>query len=249
MNKKVFTVLLVTVACALLLSACRLPASSAPSSTATPSGELPFPVATTSDLVNQILASTQTAIAAGSVSGTPQLPLIEGTPTGGTEQSGGGAPTTQETPVPTGDQTGGGAPTSSGDQTGGGTPAIQPTAAPTFVLPPAPTQPATYTLQKGEFPFCIARRYNIDPSTLLSTNNLGSTTAISIGFTLTLPQGSSWSGTRALHAHPAQFTVRSGDTLNSIACYYGDVYPEFIAAANGLTTSSQLTPGQVLNIP
>jgi LysM repeat protein len=245
MNKKVFTVLLVTVAFALLLGACRLPASSAPSSTATPSGELPFPVATTSDLVNQILASTQTAIAAGPTSETQQQPLIEGTPTGGTDQAGGGAPTAQETPVPTGEQTGGGAPSA-----GGGTPAIQPTAAPTFVLPPAPTQPASYTLQKGEFPFCIARRYNIDPSALLSTNNLGSTTAISVGFTLTLPQGSTWTnGSRALHAHPAQFTVRSGDTLNSIACYFGDVYPEFIAAANGLTTSSQLTPGQILNIP
>ena len=256
MYKKIFTILLVTVAFALLLGACRLPASTAPKSTATPSGELPFPVATKSDLVNQILTSTQTAIASGSVGQSTEQPTpVDGTPTGG-DQSGGGVPTTLETPIPAGsDQAGsGGTPPAGSDQTGGGAPTtqpqVQPTPAPTYVLPPEPTRPATYTMQKGEFPFCIARRYNIEPAALLSANNLGSSTSISVGFTLTLPQAGTWTnGSRALHAHPGQFTVRSGDTLNSIACYYGDVYPEFIAAANGLVTPYTLTPGQVLNIP
>jgi hypothetical protein len=34
-----------------------------------------------------------------------------------------------------------------------------------------------------------------------------------------------------------------------VACYFGDVTPEAIAAANGLAVSASLTAGQQLNIP
>ncbi|MCK4725081.1 MAG: LysM peptidoglycan-binding domain-containing protein, partial [Anaerolineales bacterium] len=40
------------------------------------------------------------------------------------------------------------------------------------VPPPTPGLPATYTIQKGEFPFCIARRFNVNQSELLSLNGL-----------------------------------------------------------------------------
>src|SRR5690606_3962464 len=38
-------------------------------------------------------------------------------------------------------------------------------------VPPG-VRPSTYTLQKGEFPYCIARRFNVDPTQLLSMSGL-----------------------------------------------------------------------------
>ena len=44
---------------------------------------------------------------------------------------------------------------------------------PAVIVPtPTPGHPATYTLQSGEFPWCIARRFNVDPNELLSLNGL-----------------------------------------------------------------------------
>jgi LysM repeat protein len=112
--------------------------------------------------------------------------------------------------------------------------------------------PATYTLQKGEFPYCIARRYNVDPLELLTKSGLSADQGNIFlpGLVLNLPQtGDPFPTTRALHSHPSTWTVDPGDTLNSIACYYGDLSPQQIATANNLTTSSILTTGQQLTIP
>lgn len=269
MNKKVFSVIAILVALALLLSACRLPASTAPQATATSQSELPFPVATNSDLVNQFLSITQTAVAqsmqatpqpGGQTGGGVETPSADqaggGITTGGTEatdQAGGGMPEAQPT-----DQTGGGVTT---DQTGGGAPeaqqsgggVTQATPAPNYQLPAAPARPATYTIQRGEYPYCIARRYNVDPGALMRANNLSTSSQLPIGSTITIPATGNWEvssfGSRALRAHPTTYTVTSGETMNSIACKFGDVYPEFIAAANGLAANAALTPGATINIP
>ncbi len=45
------------------------------------------------------------------------------------------------------------------------------------VTPASPTtgpRPASYTLQIGEYPYCIARRFNVDPKELLTLNALSS---------------------------------------------------------------------------
>ena len=291
MNKRVFSVVLVAVAMALLLSACRLPASSAPAATATPQAEVPFPVATNSDLVNEFLFATQTAIAGGQTN-PPDMQAGGGAETPSADQAGGGNPTDQtgggvETPTAdqagggttTGDQAGGG--TTTGDQAGGGTAGDtttdqsggggvttdqagggtttdqsgggSPTAVPNYQLPPAPARPATYTIQHGEYPYCIARRYNIDPGALMRANNLGVSSQLPIGSVISIPASGNWDvasyGTRSRAAHPATYTVQSGDTLKSVACKFGDVYPEWIAAANGLDANAALTPGAVINIP
>jgi LysM repeat protein len=141
---------------------------------------------------------------------------------------------------------------------------VQPTAvheaeAPTAV-PPVPTQapiivdtpvvPASYVLQQGEFPYCLARRFNVDPNTLLSVNGLSQEAWVSPGTTLSIPTGSTWSGApRELLSHPATYTVKSGDTINSIACAFGDVFPEGIAQANNMQYPYALTVGQSLQIP
>ncbi len=128
----------------------------------------------------------------------------------------------------------------------------QPTAvpAPTQVLPTAGPLPATYTLQKGEHPFCIARRYDLDQYELLSLNGLGTSTLLAPGTVLKIPNtGHHFISNRALKTHPATYKVAGGDTIYSIACGYGDVRPEVIAAANNLTAPYTLTAGMTLSIP
>jgi len=111
-------------------------------------------------------------------------------------------------------------------------------------------RPATYSLQKGEFPYCIARRYNVNPDDLLSINGITDGNIFYPGLTLTIPQSGSWPGDRSLHNHPDTYTVDSSDTtIYGVACYYGDIFPETIASANNLSLSSILTFGQKLTIP
>jgi LysM repeat protein len=113
-----------------------------------------------------------------------------------------------------------------------------------------PGHPSTYTLQPGEFPYCIARRFDIDPSELLSLNGLSSGQLYIPGLVLKIPQsGDPFPGTRALRTHPATYTVLADDTIYSIACTFGDVDPLQIAAANGLASPYALQIGQALSIP
>lgn len=120
---------------------------------------------------------------------------------------------------------------------------------PTLMVPTV-TRPAQYTLQEGEFPFCIARRFNLDPQSLLSLNNLGPNDLLEPGTVLQIPQTGTWTGEgRVRNPHPTTHTVLAGETIYSIACYYGDVSPEAIIAVNGLQEPYDLTPGQTLDIP
>ncbi|HET6846953.1 MAG TPA: LysM peptidoglycan-binding domain-containing protein [Anaerolineales bacterium] len=111
--------------------------------------------------------------------------------------------------------------------------------------------PSSYTLQQGEFPYCLARRFNVNPDQLLSANGITDSTVLYPGKALTIPQSAgAFPGDRAWHNHPTTYTVPSADTtLYGVACWFGDVYPQDIASANGLTLSSALTTGQQLTIP
>jgi LysM repeat protein len=111
--------------------------------------------------------------------------------------------------------------------------------------------PSSYTLQAGEFPYCIARRFNINPDQLLSANGIADGSIFYPGKTLTIPQSAGpFPGDRALHDHPDTYTVASSDTtIYGVACYYGDVLPQDIASSNGLSLSSSLTIGKQLSIP
>ena len=126
------------------------------------------------------------------------------------------------------------------------------TVQPTMIVVPSatPGRPATYTLQQGEFPFCIARRFNVDAGTLLSVNGLNMNSHPAAGTVLTIPQSGAWSsGSRALLAHPTTYTVNAGDSIYSIACTFGDVDPNAIIVANALKSPYTLSAGQTLNIP
>ena len=56
-------------------------------------------------------------------------------------------------------------------------------------------------------------------------------------------------GQRELKAHPDEYTVQANDTVYSIACIYGSVFPEAIEDHNGLDGAYTLKVGQVLVIP
>ena len=110
--------------------------------------------------------------------------------------------------------------------------------------------PASYTLQKGEFPFCIARRFNVNQTELLALNGLTLDSKPGVGFTLRIPQtGNHFVTERSLKSHPTTYTVSAGDTIYTVACKFGDVSPDMIALANGLDSPYTLSSGQQLSIP
>ena len=191
---------------------------------------------------------TQTAMA-----NTSQAPTVTGTPPTATATPIGGIVTPLTGPSFTPTSTANAFPvtpsTATASVTPGG-PTITPR--PTVIVPTIPGGvPASYTLQSGEFPYCIARRYNLNPGDLLSMNNIDDGVIFQPGLTLQLPSNSAWPGGRALHPHPDTYTVTgNGDTtIYGVACFYGDIFPQSIAQANNLALSTTLTAGQQLTIP
>lgn len=134
----------------------------------------------------------------------------------------------------------------------GASPTVRPLSTATFPAIPTATPgvPASYTLKQDEFPYCIARRFNVDPEELLSLNGLSRTSLYYEGLVLRIPQsGAKFPGPRALVAHPANYVVKSGETIYSIACMFGDVDPNGIILANSLTSPYPLTPGATIRVP
>ena len=230
----------------MLISACTQSLSAAPAATPTllPTGLFvsPFPsvenpMAMIEEFAKQT-AAAQTSVAGGTP-GTPQAISTIGTVI--TPQAG----VTSTPGVPTS-----GTPTNAVPTT--------PAAGLTLVIPSGPTttpvpagvRPSTYTLQTGEFPYCIARRFNVDPDALLNASGLTSPDVYYAGLTLTIPQSGAFPGSRMLASHPTTYTVISGDeTIYSIACKFGDVDPAAIASATGISISAKLTAGQPIKIP
>ncbi len=134
----------------------------------------------------------------------------------------------------------------------GASPTVRPLATATFaaIATATPGIPSSYTLKQDEFPYCIARRFNVDPEELLSLNGLSRTSLYYEGLVLRIPQtGAKFPGPRALIAHPASYVVKSGETIYMIACMYGDVDPNAIILANSLTSPYTLTPGSTIRVP
>jgi LysM repeat protein len=232
---------------AIIISACNQPYSQQPSVTNTPIDQSLFatPLNQTPSMSDVEVFGTGTALA---LTGTPvggvatQTPLA---PVDLTSQALAGTATPTPlvfvTPLFTSTATLAVSGTNSGSDTGGTVPTSAPYTG---------TRPATYTLQKGEFPFCIARRFDVDPAALLSLNGLSSGDIYYPNLTLKIPQSGSFPGTRALRNHPATYTVSGSDqTVSGVACLFGDVDPAAIAQANNISVSAALTSGQQLSIP
>lgn len=228
----------------ILASACTQVYSQAPLGTPTliPTGLFVSPFPSGQDPLKIVAdLGTQTAMAKTAQAGGLNTPAITGTPFTATASATGPSPTSG-TPVTAATTV---APATVVTSTKSPTPQT------TVVVPTVSSvRPATYTLQSGEFPYCIARRFNVNPDDLLSINGITDGGIFYPGRTLTIPQTGSWPGNRALHAHPDTYTVDSSNTtIYGVACYYGDVFPETIASQNNLSLSTTLTIGQKLTIP
>jgi len=135
---------------------------------------------------------------------------------------------------------------------GTGMPA-NPTAVPiTPTEPPALGKPSSYQLEQGEFPYCLARRFNVDPSELLNLNGMSDVQArmLQPGLVLSIPQGGkTFPSPRALNPHPDSYTLPHTMSVYAVACYYGDVEPSTIINANTISDINNIPAGTVLTIP
>jgi LysM repeat protein len=236
----------------IIASACNQPYSTPPSVTSTPINsnslfQTPLGQATSMNDVQNLATASALAL-----SGTPAVGLVTATPSAITNQGVIGSVTpTVNIQLPTGAVT---TPTATMALSAGTTlPGV--TTIPGATSQPAATsvpgvRPATYALQAGEFVYCIARRFNVDPDQTLAINGLSDGQTIYPGLVLKIPQSGSFPGERMLQNHPTTYTVVSAsETLYSIACKYGDVDPTSIAAANAIAVGAALSAGQQLKIP
>jgi hypothetical protein len=126
---------------------------------------------------------------------------------------------------------------------------------PTATHTPAPTSepgtaPISYTLHEGEWPYCLARRFDVDPDVLIASNGFSDASELSVGTVLTIPTDSgAFGGQRSLRSHPTSYTASGIDTFYSIACEFGDLYPASIAEANGKDVGYTPVAGELLQIP
>jgi LysM repeat protein len=234
--------LILLVALMLVLTACERSASTPPPATAI-SGTLTSkqltPNATQNPMAILQQYATQTAIAAGGASLPTATPIgVVQTPISGATQSPLITPIVTFTPVP-----GSVLPS----------PTVGAAVPPQNIVVPTstPGKPATYALQLGEFPYCIARRFNVNPEELLAVNGLNNNSVVQAGTVLKIPTtGNPFPGNAALIPHPANYTVKGGDTVYTVACAYGNADPNQIIYANKLTAPSYpLTAGSVIYIP
>lgn len=106
-------------------------------------------------------------------------------------------------------------------------------------MPKENTNVTTYTVKSGDTLYSIAKKYNTTVNAITTLNNLTSNT-LSIGQTLKIPVSTQ---------NPTEktYTVKSGDTLYSIARKYNTTVSDLINR-NNLKTSN-LSIGQKLIIP
>ena len=140
------------------------------------------------------------------------------------------------------------------------TSAAAPPPTPTAAVPSA----GRYTIQKGDTISRIAARFGVSTQSVLAANGLGWSSIIYGGQTITIPTGGTAAPAiqtvssvtpAAPTAAPAiapsastSYTIRSGDTISSIAKSTG-IAVSTILAANSLTASSIIYSGRTLVIP
>ncbi len=138
-------------------------------------------------------------------------------------------------------------PSASAPTTGQTPSAAQPTGTPA----PSTGLPATYTVQRGDWLYAIARRFGISVSALQAANPGININVLVPGTVLRIPGGGAIPvpvTTPASATNPTSYTVRAGDTLFSIAVRFGTT-TYALQIANNLTNPNFVYPGQVLVIP
>lgn len=117
------------------------------------------------------------------------------------------------------------------------------------------TPDINYTIQRGDSLSAVASRFNTSVSQLVSLNQLTDAHRIRVGQVLLLPHDTNMiTQTLAAATEPAPvqaggaYTVRSGDTISSIARRYR-VQESDILRLNGITNPDRLRLGQQLRLP
>lgn len=109
---------------------------------------------------------------------------------------------------------------------------------------PWPVDSVYYTVKPGDSLSLLARRYNTTIQAIARINGIANTSYIYVGQKLIMPTG---------YAYPPSvygfyYTVKPGDTLGSIAKWYGiNLYT--LAAVNGISNVSYIYVGQRIYIP
>ena len=119
----------------------------------------------------------------------------------------------------------------------------------------------TYTVQPGDTLSGIAAQYGVTVEAIMAANNLESRSVVYAGQTLIIPSPGSTPAPTVTSAptsppvpsatrqpNPSTYIVQEGEHLTGVAAKFG-LSRETLAAANGLSPSSFLYVGQVLNIP
>lgn len=140
--------------------------------------------------------------------------------------------------------------------------AVSTTSKPASASPSKSSTGGTHTIQSGETFSQIAQKYSISQTALKQANPKVNPNVIIVGSKLNLPSGSTSKTTPAVsppapsNSTPAiasttetqRHTVRSGDTLSSIASAY-HVSTSSILRSNTLDNPDRLKIGQIITIP
>ena len=116
----------------------------------------------------------------------------------------------------------------------------------------ANTNPTTHKVSAGESLTAIARRYNISLHALAKENGLSVTDGVLIGQTLKLPSDAKTANTTMANTSsspsvnkPESYTVRTGDSLTSVAATHGLTVGQ-LASYNNLANDAHILIGQRL---
>jgi LysM repeat protein len=134
-----------------------------------------------------------------------------------------------------------------------------PTLTPTSTPPGGTPTPRTHIVRQGEWLYCIARAYGVDPQAIAEENGILNPNLIYPGQALTIPDEPGWwlPGTACQRQFDGgtpsptcrwYHTVALGETLYSISVKYG-VSMWAIAEANHILNLNYIRAGQVLCIP
>jgi LysM repeat protein len=118
---------------------------------------------------------------------------------------------------------------------------------PTSPTTPPTGNPSTYTVQRGDWIYALARRFGITVAALLAANPGVHPNLLYPGQVLTIPSGT----TPQPDPPPPSgntYTVQRGDTLYSIAVRFKTTVMA-LQIANKLANPNFISPGQVLTIP
>ena len=109
------------------------------------------------------------------------------------------------------------------------------------------TETITYTVQRGDTLWAIARRYGTTSGEIAEINNISNPNLIYPGQELRIPTNSTTEGEETRGTGDIIYTVQRGDTLSKIAREY-NVTVAHIVELNDITNPNLIYPGEKLRI-